>query len=90
VIRGRRVVQIVSFAVLGILLVTLGGYWYQGSVAGAEWHNSHCPPGATCTTAEPLSAFLYIEYVGWILILLAILLAAFTMWSMWRTRPVRG
>jgi hypothetical protein len=90
VIRGRRVVQIVAFAVLGILLVALGGYWYQASVAGAQWHNSHCPPGATCTTAEPLSLLLYIEDLGWILILVAVLLTTLTLWSMWRTRPVHG
>jgi hypothetical protein len=78
---SRRMIQVVAFAVLGVLLVTVGAYEYQVSVTNARNVNNNCPNNESCPTAVPNPMFLFIEYLGAALLVVAVLLGIRAAWS---------
>jgi len=71
---SKRAIQAAALAILGLVLVAVGGYEYQASVSGADNYNNNCPANELCPTAIPNPMFMLIEYVGLVLLVVAALL----------------
>ncbi len=82
-------IQILGFAVLGILLVLVGAYQYQSSVANAQRANNNCPSNASCVTVGPDTLDLYLEYLGGVLLVVAAALTVRAVWSSRASPPSR-
>ncbi|MGD0257015.1 MAG: hypothetical protein ABSB90_03935 [Thermoplasmata archaeon] len=73
-----RALQIVAFATVGVALLLGGTYAYQQSSTNAQRINNNCPPGDPCPTAVPNPMYLYLQYLGVILVGVASLIGLYT------------